>query len=80
MIQMCLYQLLMKYKKTNCKIPYGGKVGKEDITGYDMAYRVVADHVRTLTFAITDGAAPDAQGRNYVIRRICRRGVRFGQN
>ena len=66
-------------KKTNCKIPYKGKVGKEDKTGYDMAYRVVADHIRTLTFAITDGAAPDNQGRNYVIRRICRRGVRYGQ-
>jgi len=66
-------------KRTNCKVPYQGKVGKDDVSGYDMAYRVVADHVRTLTFAVTDGAAPGSQGRDYVIRRICRRGVRYGQ-
>eukprot|EP01084_Bolivina_argentea_P131522 232132_1 len=65
-------------KKTNCKRSYTGKVGKDDINGYDMAYRVVADHIRTLTIAITDGALPGMKKRNYVIRRICRRGVRYG--
>ena len=40
-----------------------GLVGAEDKDGIDMAYRVVADHVRTLTMAITDGGKPDNTGR-----------------
>lgn len=43
--------------------PYQGFVGPEDKDGIDMAYRVVADHIRTLTMAITDGGKPDNTGR-----------------
>ena len=56
---------------------YTGKLGDEDADGVDMAYRVVADHVRTLTIALADGGRPDNVGRGYVLRRILRRGIRF---
>ncbi|KAG8329775.1 alanine--tRNA ligase, cytoplasmic isoform X2 [Homalodisca vitripennis] len=57
--------------------PYQGKVGAEDKDGVDMAYRVLADHARTLTIALADGGRPDSTGRGYVLRRILRRGVRY---
>jgi alanyl-tRNA synthetase len=63
---------------TGCR-PYTGMIGAADKDVVDMAYRVVADHIRTLTFSITDGAVPSAEGRGYVLRRILRRAVRYGQ-
>ena len=54
---------------------YTGKM--EDMK--DVAYRVVGDHIRTLTFAITDGAMPSNEGRGYVLRRILRRAARYGR-
>ncbi|KAL0274298.1 UNVERIFIED_CONTAM: hypothetical protein PYX00_006755 [Menopon gallinae] len=58
--------------------PYQGRVGNDDVDGMDMAYRVLADHARTLTIALADGGRPDNTGRGYVLRRILRRAVRYG--
>jgi len=55
--------------------PYGGQLDDR----IDVAYRVIADHVRCLTFALTDGAAPGNEGRSYVLRRILRRAARHGR-
>lgn len=59
--------------------PYEGKFGDDDTDGIDTAYRVIADHIRTLSFAIADGCAPNNDGRGYVIRRILRRGARYAR-
>ncbi|XP_012540753.1 alanine--tRNA ligase, cytoplasmic isoform X1 [Monomorium pharaonis] len=57
--------------------PYQGRVGADDVDGVDMAYRVLADHARTITIALADGGMPDNTGRGYVLRRILRRAVRY---
>lgn len=64
-------------QKSTGTTPYTGKVGDDDPNKIDMAYRVVADHIRTLVISISDGGRPDNIGRGYVLRRILRRGIRF---
>ena len=54
----------------------GIQYGKEEEK--DIAMRVIADHIRAVTFSIADGASPGNDGRGYVIRRILRRAIRYG--
>ncbi len=67
-----LFMPIISYISDLTGLAYGeGEIG--------VAFRVLCDHIRSLAFAIADGAIPGNEGRGYVLRRILRRAARFGR-
>ena len=66
-------------KKYASTLPESGSTGHSEQEKTDIAFRVIAYHARTLTFAVADGINPGNNDRNYVLRRILRRAVRYGR-
>jgi len=67
-------------KRYGSTLPAPGTTGATGQEKVDIAFRVIADHVRTLSFAIADGIEPGNTDRRYVLRRILRRGSRYGRS
>ena len=77
----CIFQDVDSNFDTDLFTPIIADIEKKSGLLYDgqMSFKVIADHVRTLTFALSDGANFDNVGRGYVLRRLLRRSVRHGK-
>lgn len=77
----CIFQGVDSTFETDLFVPIIKKI--EEITGKkyngEMPYKVIADHIRAITMALTDGAIFENTGRGYVLRRLLRRSVRMGK-
>ena len=77
----CIFQETETNFETDLFFPYIEEVAKVAKYPYEreykMAYRVIADHIRACTFALSDGASFSNEGRGYVLRRLLRRAVRY---
>lgn len=69
----------MSGKHYTSTLPHHRGVQFDAQSQIDIAFRVIADHIRTLVFAIADGIVPGNTDRNYVLKRILRRAVRYGR-
>ncbi|MCR8644082.1 alanine--tRNA ligase [Paenibacillus sp. N1-5-1-14] len=68
--------LFMPYIEKTCEL---AKVEYHVNDEHDVALKVIADHIRTVVFAVGDGVLPSNEGRGYIIRRLLRRAVRYGK-
>ncbi|MBF0621523.1 MAG: alanine--tRNA ligase [Magnetococcales bacterium] len=68
-----LFQPLIQNAAKICGKPYG------ETDAHDVSLRVIADHIRAVSFLIADGVLPSNEGRGYVLRRIMRRAMRHGR-
>jgi alanyl-tRNA synthetase len=78
----CIFQGTETNYETDLFLPLINYVEEYSHQKYEsnkMAFRVIADHIRSVTFAIADGAMLSNEGRGYVLRRILRRAVRYGK-